>query len=560
MKKSVSLLLIAALLFGAVFGCGGTAKQEPMAKPTREPPPDPAAMIAEAEIREGRHEREDGYPNPFKTHMLETDFIAVHMEDAIFEESVLRDAAKTIAADMHSIEDSLGETPEKATVYLVQRMDQPTLLNGHVVCTVGDLSSGAYREALCGACYGLTAPWKQIGLSAYVFGTVDESGLKEYYADEAHALVASCAAMYLLDDFADAQSAEAARKTAQSMTLYLLNNGGLCALQSVVSTAEILPAWQAYIGIETPFELPEGSEYAGNVTAKSDAVYRCIVRKDNFAFRLEKESFCDTPDDLYRFLCAFFLGAEMVMDKIRTELPGYAALAEERFSSPITVVLMPERVGRSGTSSPERTDLHTGYVAPHELVHMLLWTDTDERSRDELPRLWQNEAIAEHFSLAAITHAFSEPEYDGFEGMIADLFSEEWATDPGYCKALWNVYCAGKSENAIAGNDMRDEYAWQSAIGVCGLLIENDPLEAPERTVAGMYGYKPEDADGFGLTYEEAMIVIEYLFDRFGTETVVDAYMNRVPFAEAFGSDYPELYADCIAYLRETYGSLLAAE
>ena len=44
----------------------------------------------------------------------------------------------------------------------------------------------------------------------------------------------------------------------------------------------------------------------------------------------------------------------------------------------------------------------------------------------------------------------------------------------------------------------------------------------------------------------------------FGTETVTDAYMNRVPFAEAFGSDYETLFGDCIAYLRNTYGPLLA--
>ena len=563
MKKAVSLLLLTALFFGAAFGCNAAKEAEaaPTAEPTAVPtaePIDPLSEIAEAEIFAGRHAREEGYPNPFRTHYIETDVAVVHMEDAIYTESVLHEAEKMLAADMDTIAAALGETPDRVTVYLVQRMDSPMLLNGHIVCTVDDLRSGAYREALCGACYQLAIPWKQIGLSAYVFDTIDESGLSEYYADEAHALTASCAAVYLLDGFADKATVQAARKTAQSMTLYLLNNGGLTALQSVVSTAEILPAWQAALGIETPLILPEGSEYAGVVTARSDAVYRCIVRKDNFSFRLEKNCFTDTPDDLYRFLCAYFSGAEMVLDKIRKEIPSYAAIAEERFSSPIAVVLMPESVGRSGTSSPERTNLHTGYVAPHELVHMLLWTDVNESLRDELPRLWQNEALAEHFSLEAITRAFPEPEFDSFDVFINDLFSEEWTIDPGYCTALWNVYCAGKAENAIAGNDMRDEYAWQRAIGVCGLLFENDPLEAPERTVAAMYGFKPEDADGFGLTYEEALIVMEYLFGRFGTETVTDAYMNRVPFAEAFGSDYETLFGDCIAYLRNTYGPLLA--
>ena len=554
--------MICILLLGALSGCqkNESATQlspEPTAEPTVEPV-DPYAEIETAEIKTGRHEREEGYPNPFKTHYVEIPHAAVHMEDAIFEESTLREAGKTIAEDMQTVADALGEAPEKVTVYLVQHMDRPIFLNEHVICAVDDLLSGAYREALCGACYGLSTPWKQVGLAAYIFGIPDERGLKEYYSDEAHALTASCAAMYLLEGFADEQTAEAARKTAQSMTLYLLSNGGLPAMKSVVSTAEFLPEWQAYIGINVPIVLPEGSEYAGTVTAVSDRLYRCIVRRDHTTFLLEKDSFADAPDDLYRFLCAFFSGAEMVLDKIRTELPGYTALAEERFSSPITIVLMPESVGSSGTSGPNRMDVHRGDLALHELVHALLWTDINELLHEQLTYLWQNEAIAQYFSLSAITFAFPTTEYDSFEAMAEEWFSEEFKTDPDYVTALWNVYCAAKAENAAASDAVRDDYAWQSAIGICGLLVENDPLEDRFRTFAEIYGYKPKDADGLGLTYEEAMVFMEYLFDRFGRETVVDAYMNRIPFTEALGESYSELLRDCITYLTETYGPLLA--
>ena len=561
MKKAVLFLSVAVLLLCAVFGCSGTAKEgsaservsKPAAASTAEPTAEPAA-----EIKTGVHEREEGYPNPFKTHYIETETAIVHMEDAIFEETVLRESADTIAADMHTIGDVLGEATEKVTVYLAEHVNRPVLLNGHIICTVDDLCSGTYREALCGASCGLMIPWKQIGLAAYVFGGIDESGLVEYYADRTHALTASCAAMYLLDGFAGTKTAEAARKTAQSMTLFLLNSGSLSALQSVVSTAEILPAWQAKLGIETPIELPAGSEYAGTVTADDDAVYLCIVRRGNTVFRLEKDCFCDTPDDLYRFLCAYFTGEALVLDKIRSELPGYAALAEERLSSPLVIVLISESYGQSGGPMPDRLALHEGDLAPHELVHKLLWTDINSHDQEQMLRVWQSEAIAEHFSLEAITLAFPEPEREGFDAFIEEWFSEEWKTDPDYCKAFWNVYCAEKEQNALTANGIRDEYAWQSAIGVCGLLFENDPLKASERTVAEKYGYKPEEADGLELTYEEALIFMEYLFDRFGTETVVDAYMNEVPFAEAFGREYAELYADCIAYLNETYGSLLA--
>ena len=63
--------------------------------------------------------------------------------------------------------------------------------------------------------------------------------------------------------------------------------------------------------------------------------------------------------------------------------------------------------------------------------------------------------------------------------------------------------------------------------------------------------------DGNALSYEEAMVVLEYLFDTYGTDTIADCMMNNRTLSEMCGKDYPELYQDCIAYLWETYGHLI---
>ena len=52
---------------------------------------------------------------------------------------------------------------------------------------------------------------------------------------------------------------------------------------------------------------------------------------------------------------------------------------------------------------------------------------------------------------------------------------------------------------------------------------------------------------------------LDYLAETYGMETVIRGNLEGASLAEICGKDYPELYADCVAYLAETYGPLLAA-
>ena len=561
MKKAVSFFLIAVLLLCVFFGCDGTghsaaSEQQTSTvgltvESTAEPGRDPAAEIAGAELKAGRHEREEGYVNPFKTHYIDTSFAVVHMEDGIFEESALRQAANLLAADIRTVADRLGETPDKVTIYLARRMERPAFLNGHIICTPEDLASGAYREALCGACCGLPIPWKQVGLAAYVFGAADESGLADYYADESHALTASCAAVYLVPDIAEEETVEAARKTAGSITGFLMENGGLSALQSAASTAEVLPAWQATLGITAPLALPEGCEKAGAMTVEYNRSYLCTIHMDNITVRVEEGSAADTADALYQFACRLWTGLEVEFDTIRREAPGFLAHAEERFSEPITIRFTRSAAGN--WTSGYSIDLAHGNAVWHELMHVLLAYRYDNKET-----YWLAEGLAECFSFDAVSYALQYPEVTDDEFYTDDEVLDE--AEKLFLESEKNIYRFLRSQRDDRLNGLYDCGSLEYAVGICRLLLD-DPFEQ-ESTVGEVRGYgyggMPREEDGSGLTYPEAAVMFQYLAETYGMETVLRGNLENAPLVETYGKDYPELFTDCVAYLEETYGSLLA--
>ena len=528
----------------------------PTAVPTATPTPGPFPSVADAEIKEGKHNREAGFSSPFKTRYIDTPVAAVHLEDnADYSDERLRAIAEAVVKDVVAIGARTGAETEKVTVYVVSRMlkDRPVLLRDQVFCTAADLESGVYREALCGACCGLTIPWKQVGLSEYVFGTVDESGLAEYYADEAHALTASCAAVYLLPAVADEETVAAATKTAASLTAFIIENDGFDAFKAAVNTAETLPAWAAHIGVE-PLVLPNGYEHAGVMTAESDRKYLCVLHTDNFTINVTAGAFAQTPDELYSFVCKLYYGMGFVLEQIREELPSYAELAETRYADGIHIDLIvptQEQVSRARSGS---VWIITEGVVWHEIVHVLL-----EESVNNKDLWWICEALAEHYSKTASSLAVPWDEVD--ESVFFDVDEEAPAYRVAFFRTVWPVFLLERKLDVSVPDGVYSDRAHARAVGIGELLLDDNLFTRGEdESIAGVRGRDAGDVktDGNALSYSEAMVVLEYLFDVYGTETVMNGYMNGRPLSETCGKDYPELFADCIAYLRETYGPLLA--
>ncbi len=571
MKRTLTQIIAGILIFGLLFGCSGTTQNNltsdthspataETANPTPEPTPDPAAMIAEAEIKTGRHEREEGYPNPFKTHYIDTPYAVIHlMEGDAYSDERLRALAGTVVSDALQIGTVTGEKPAKVTVYAVWNLlqDRPAVLGDHMICSAEQLENGAYREALCGICFDLPIPWKQVGLCEIVFGTPDEGRLKEYYADKEHALSASCAAVYFLPEVAGEETADAARKTAVSMTRYLLENGGLEALRKIVSTAEILPQWAAELGIETPPTLPDGHKRAAAMTAYRDRTPRrvCVLKIENFTVRLNEGGPAGTADELYTFACQMLYGLDLELQMIREQSPIFAETADRRAKEPIVITLSddPTQSGIS-TGSQYEINLVNRYAVWHELIHALLWTNGTNML------VWMQEGLAEHFSRSAASMVIAEPELESLADWFPDstgMNEEEFA----FWTAVFRVYAAVRGEDEAVSSELYDDWAYRRALAICELFLPYDPYEGHKyASVNGVRGDKAdaEVSDGNALSYEEAMVMLEYLFDVYGTDTIADCMMNNRTLSETCGKDYPALYADCIAYLRETYGPLLA--
>lgn len=567
MKRRRIRWITGMLLFGMLFGCTQTTiapQTEATPAPTAEPtaaPIDPIALIDEAEITESSHPREADYSSVFKTYRLDTPILEAHLENnAAYSDEALKGFAKALAEDLAAVERCVGKTPEKVTVYITERMlkSRPVQIGNRVFCTVSDMESGAYREALCGAGLGISTLWKQVGLSTVIFGTPDDSGLNAYYADEAHALTASCAAVYFLPELADEKTVEAARETAAALTAFALETEGFDAFKSIASTSELLPAWSARRGIRTPV-LPNGHEHADRMTAENGQRYLCVVQTENLTINVYRDNFiAHTADELYAFVAKLYYGMDIVFEQIEAEIPAYAARAKQRFQDGFEINLYNPTSGRGSFAGPQTVFLYVETHIWHEIVHVILKEDVQD-----VALWWQCEAIADHFSKRAKSIAAPLTEETDLDVVFTDSYGvspEEASRDYAFWKRVWPIYLAESAADPTVPEGTRSDRAWERMIGIGELLTDDNPLTwGDDPSVAGARGRDAGNAqtDGNALSYSEATVLLEYLFDAYGAQTVVTGYMNGRPLSETCGKDYPELYADCIAYLKETYGALL---
>ena len=97
------------------------------------------------------------------------------------------------------------------------------------------------------------------------------------------------------------------------------------------------------------------------------------------------------------------------------------------------------------------------------------------------------------------------------------------------------------------------------ALGVASILYSDleHTKTVLDTTLASPRGLKAGDksVDSNGLTYYQALTVLEYVMKTYGEEHIVLDYVNDVPVEKSTGKTYPELYAEAKAYLEQTYGS-----
>ena len=550
MKK----LLLAVLCSALLLTCGCAKRPTETGVPTETAAPTEAPFsVWDAEIIESSHMREKEYMSFFETRMIDAPLAAVHLEAGDdYSDEALRATADKVVTDIMTLAEYTGEAPRRIAVYAADQLLKKRihLLGDHLICTAADVESGEYREALIGACYDITIPWVQAGLTEIVFGSPSEIGLKEYYEDGAHALTASCAAVYLVPGAADDATVTAARQTSASIASFVLETKGFGALKAMTGTEDALPAWAARLGIEAPV-LPDGSSGAAIMTAfkgvTEDRI--CEIRIDNIIMYFNRGGFAETPDEIFEFACRFLLGADIVLAEIEEESPSLSELARERFRSPIVINVLDDPTGSSRSFAlGENIDLRYQSAAWHELVHVLIWTEPSAR--------WLQEAAAERFSYRAKSIAMpaSYDEAGEMEFLASPELSEE--DRYFYTRALY-IYL--DERGSYVPSDLIDYQALRRSYAICSLLLEYDPA-GEKNTLAGAMGAKcgEKNTDPYALSYDEAAVMLDYLIDTYGSENILSILLTNEPLEEVCAKDYPELFADFIAYLNENYGGFLS--
>ena len=312
------------------------------------------------------------------------------------------------------------------------------------------------------------------------------------------------------------------------------------------------------MGISPAPVLPEGSAAAAELTLGMKTGFLCELTVGNFTVTVSKDSWLTDPAGLYSWFCRFFAGMDMVLWRIGEEAPSVLELARERYSEPI-LIDMDDPAGYTFTYPyKNEIDLTKDNAIWHEMVHLLL-----EEKTLRTDQAWIEEGAAEHFSFAAQSRLSPTRYYsDGFDAYL-DFFEEVSGKEPEaddmlFHRQVWALYTAFRRDT-----DSDDNEAYCRAYGVvslvCGELRRTQVRMLYDVSIAEKRGEKPgpKRTDGSALTYPEATVLLERLCMRFGTEAVLEAFLNGRSLEDAFDITYPDLYQDAVAYYAAEYGALM---
>ncbi len=517
----------------------------------------------------GSHEREDGYPGAFRTRVLKTPYFTFQGEEGVCPDEEMRALARKSCTDLYTAKLETGKNPEKVTVYVVAATisGRPQSSGKSVFCTPDDVRNGRYYGALLAAGYGLISEWQEVSLTEMVFNAdAGDEGLEAYYSDPDHALTLSCAAVYLHPETADGAALEAARKTAYSLGMYIRDRRGFDSFCRAGDPGEYLEGWKARKGLESLPELPAGFDRAVRMRLESSAQYRCVLHEGNLTVNVDNDSWAATADELFSWSCAYYAGTDMLMERIRTDLPDLAEEAENRLRTEPLRIRLTEGMFHVSYADSERKEICLSRCDAtwHETMHILLRPDFNAS-----PDLrWQQEGLADRFSLFVQSKLAQRDDIsrglDGYRETFREITGTEEGTDDAvFHRSVWNIYQALKDPEAETYDDLE---AYGRAYGICSLLLPDLHREQfrilYDGSVNSKVGEETPDKrlNGNGLNYSESMVMMEYLAGKVGWNQAVINHMSGKSLKEAYGMDYPELFEEMTAYLKTEYGSMISAE
>ena len=170
-------------------------------------------------VNDTPHRSTIAYLMYFNILSAKSEALTLSIQDSIYNNKLGAELWERVTNDLRILSESTSILLKPLTIYVVKET-----LNGlyyyddKVYCTVEDIDSGFYRQALVGVSFAINEPWKKIGLANHVFcGSADEAMLQEYYRNSENMDVLSLFAAYFVDTFASQEETYIAQQTATAL-------------------------------------------------------------------------------------------------------------------------------------------------------------------------------------------------------------------------------------------------------------------------------------------------------------------------------------------------------
>ena len=300
---------------------------------------------------------------------------------------------------------------------------------------------------------------------------------------------------------------------------------------------------------------PTGSADAAELTIGMKKGAVCELKVNNLTVTITESSWLLDSDGLYKWFCSFFAGMDMVLEQIAQEAPSALAIAERRYSEPVSIIFGDSNSATYTYPAQNRILLTREDAIWHEMVHLLLEENVVRKEQE-----WIEEALAEHFSYVARTHyaptRYYSENFEAYLRFFEEVSGKEAeADDMVFHQQVWDLYQTFRTET-----DIDDTEAYCRAYGTISLITEGKLKRTQvrmlyDRSIASKRGQEAGEKKygGSALNYPEAVVLLEYLGDKYGMDALIEAFVNGNSLETTFGISYPELYQAAIDYYAQQY-------
>ena len=498
-------------------------------------------------FQNGSHEREEGYAAVFQTKYKESDNITLHIQSNIFTEELAGELDQIVSNDYNVIKKASGGIEQPITIYVVKETitGNPQVVDNKVFCSVAHIKAREYQSYLVQASLPIKNMWQSVGLENYLFqekgeqiNSVEE--LSNYYKNEENLTTLSLVPAYFMEKFVDENTSKIAYQTSYLLTEYILNTYGI---EKFISTDNLKIYRQEWLeSIDVTVSLEDLNCFTDNMCYELENKVPLTMIYENFTFYFEPVDWLSDADDIYDLLVSWKEGYDLMITKLETEEPEAFELIKERMNEPIYINLSDYSSKYTCAAYDNSIYLIRKRDIYHEIVHILLPVNKEIQ--------WMYEGTAEYISRSIRSIFEGEEEKQGaYEVVInSGKYEVETEADKKLCDYVSQYYL----ERASKPKEVKevDGNLVQEATGTFTLTYPEIKVTEPFATAKDVIWHDDDRTKGNWLTYPEAQVVVTYLADEYGFETVIKVLKGMITFEEAFGADVPTVIETCIEYLK----------